>query len=125
MIIIHAFILQTAQTEDPVQHKGGKRKEKLTDEGLVLLQAGRKIDVSLMVTTKRKFRGRGGKDGAMAAMRTLQKDGLGKLVNKETSGTVPVCTFTLSCAPTIYFCGCRHTSFGRQICQWMRMERSS
>ena len=48
------------------------------------------LDVSHLVNIK-KFRHRGGKDGALSAMKTLEKDNLGKLVPKKAKGSVKVC----------------------------------
>ena len=39
---------------------------------------------------KKKFRNRGGRDGAMAAMRKLDEDGLGKLIMRKSKGSIRV-----------------------------------
>ena len=40
--------------------------------------------MSLLVNRKKKVRSRGGRDGALTAMRQLEEDGLGKLVLKKS-----------------------------------------
>ena len=47
------------------------------------------LDVSLLVNRK-KFRARGGHDGALDAMQRLEEDGMGKLVLKKSKGSVKV-----------------------------------
>ena len=49
---------------------------------------GRTLDVSLLVNRKKKFRSRGGRDGALGGMRQLEENGLGKLVLKKCKGSV-------------------------------------
>lgn len=51
---------------------------------------GKVLDVSHLVNKKRRFRGRGGINGAMEAMENLQKEGLGKLKIKTVKGTAKV-----------------------------------
>ena len=51
---------------------------------------GKTLDVSWLVNVKKKFRNRGGRDGALEAMKTLEEDGLGKLVLKKSKGSVKV-----------------------------------
>ena len=58
----------------------------VSNEAFVLTLPGDILDVS----NKKKFRTKGGKDGAISAMRNLEKDGLGKLVLKNTKGSVKV-----------------------------------
>ena len=52
--------------------------------GFVLCLPGQKLDVSLLINKKKKFRNRGGRDGAMAAMRKLDEDRLGKLIMRKS-----------------------------------------
>ena len=56
----------------------------------VLTLPGKILDVSLFVNRKKKVRSRGGRDGALAAMRQLEEDGLGKLVLKKSKGSIKV-----------------------------------
>ena len=51
---------------------------------------GKKLDVSLLVNRKKKFRTRGGCDGALDAMRQLETDGMGKLYRL-------IATFSFTC----------------------------
>ena len=39
---------------------------------------------------KKKFRSKGGRDGAMAAMRQLEEEGLGELVLRKSKGSIKV-----------------------------------
>ena len=48
---------------------------------LCLLQPGRTLDLSTLLILK-KCRCRGNKEGALAAMRLLEREGLGKLIPK-------------------------------------------
>ena len=45
---------------------------------------------------KKKFRNRGGRDGAISAMQALQDDGMGKLVLKKSKGSVKVYSLLIS-----------------------------
>ena len=62
----------------------------MSNEAFVLTLPGDILDVSFLLNKKKKFRTKGGKDGAISAMRNLEKDGLGKLVLKNTKGSVKV-----------------------------------
>ena len=62
-----------------------------SNEAFVLTLLGKKLDVSLLVNRKMKFRTRGGRDGALDAMRQLEIDGMGKLVLKKSKGSIKVC----------------------------------
>lgn len=62
-----------------------------SNEAFVLALPGKTLNVSLLVNRKKKFRSRGGRDGALAAMRHLEEDGLGKLVLKKSKGSIKVC----------------------------------
>ena len=59
------------------------------NEGLCLTLPGSQLDVSVMLKDK-KFRGRGNKEGALQALRKLDEDGLGKLQEKQTKGSIKV-----------------------------------
>ena len=61
-----------------------------SNEAFVLSLPGKILDVSLLVNRKKKFRGRGGRDGALDAMQRLEEDGMGKLVLKKSKGSVKV-----------------------------------
>ena len=63
----------------------------LSNEAMILRLPGRDIDVSNIVNVKKKFRGsRGGIEGALSAMRSLQADGLGELLVKNKKRSVEV-----------------------------------
>ena len=51
---------------------------------------GEVLDISVLVNKKKKFRSKGGRDGAMAAMRQLEEEGLGELVLKKSKGLIKV-----------------------------------
>ena len=55
----------------------------ISNEGFVLSLPGNLLDVSTLVNKKKKFRNRGGRDAAMAAMKNLEGEGLGKLILKK------------------------------------------
>ena len=57
-----------------------------SNEAFVLSLPGKILDVSLLVNRKKKFRARGGRDGALDAMQRLEEDGMGKLVLKKSKG---------------------------------------
>ena len=61
-----------------------------SNESYVLSLPGRILDVSALVNKKKKFRSRGGRDGALEAMRKLEEDGLGNLHVKKSKGSVKV-----------------------------------
>ena len=54
------------------------------NEGYILTLPGKSLDVSALVNKKKKFRSRGGKEGALAAMKKLEESGLGKLIVKKS-----------------------------------------
>lgn len=56
-----------------------------------------------VVNKKKKFRCRGGRDGALAAMKNLEKDGLGTLQVKSSKGTVKV--------SQLYLLQCKHDGY--------------
>ena len=62
----------------------------VSNEAFVLTLPGKTLDLSQLVNIKKKFRHRGGKDGALSAMKKLE-DGMGKLVVKKSKGSVKVC----------------------------------
>ena len=66
------------------------------NEAFVLLLLGKQLDVSFLVNQKKKFRSRGGRDGALKAMKNLEKSGIGKLVVKKSKGSIKVATFVQS-----------------------------
>ena len=61
-----------------------------SNEAFVLTLPGQYLDVSTLVNKKKKFRCRGGKDGALNAMKNLEESGLGKLVVKKSKGSIKV-----------------------------------
>ena len=66
------------------------RPKSSSNESFVLLLPGRQLDVSSLVNKRKKFRNRGGRDGALLAMKKLEENGLGKLVVKQSKGSVKV-----------------------------------
>jgi len=58
----------------------------------VLTLPGQHLDVSLLVIKKKKFRTRGGREGALEAMKKLEQKGMGKLVLKKSKGSIKVCS---------------------------------
>lgn len=70
---------------------------------MVLRLPGKIIDVSYIVNKKKKFRGnKGGIEGALASMKTLQEDGLGKLLVKSKKGSVEVSSVYLIRSECMY-----------------------
>ena len=67
------------------------QKESLSNETYVLTLSGKCLDVSHLVN-KKKFRSRGGRDGALNAMKHLEEDKLGKLAVKTEKGSIKVCS---------------------------------
>ena len=55
--------------------------QQLSNQTFCLLLPGSVLDLSSLLQSK-KFRARGNKDGALAAMRALEADGLGKLLER-------------------------------------------
>ena len=62
---------------------GDYDSNKMSNAAFTLLLPGRILDLSTLLSTK-KYRNRGNKDGALAAMKKLESDGLGKIKKKET-----------------------------------------
>lgn len=60
-----------------------------SNESFCLTLPGIYLDLSVLLKDK-KFRGRGNKEGALYAMRNLVKEGLGKLEEKQSKGSVKV-----------------------------------
>ena len=71
----------------------GKEQQQESTEALILGLPGQSLDVSHWVHKKRKFRHRGGIEGALQAMRNLQENEMGKLEQKKGKGSVKVCSF--------------------------------
>ena len=61
-----------------------------SNEAFVLMLPGKQLDVSFLVNTKKKFRNRGGRDGALEAMKNLENSGIGKLIVKKSKGSIKV-----------------------------------
>ena len=85
------------------ERKSSDKKEQLNNEAFVLTIPGNVLDVSLLVNKKKKFRCRAGRDGALAAMKNLEKDGLGTLQVKSSKGTVKV--------SQLYLLQCKHDGY--------------
>ena len=66
------------------------RQGNASNEAYVLLLPGKQLDVSQLGNKKKKFRTRGGRDGALSAMRNLETNGIGSLVLKASKGSVKV-----------------------------------
>ena len=58
-------------------------------KALCLTVPGAVLDLSALLKDK-KFRNRGNREGALKAMKILQDEGLGKLEEKRTHGSVKV-----------------------------------
>ena len=67
-----------------------------SNEAFVLLLPGKQLDVSFLVNHKKKFRNRGGQDGALEAMKNLENSGIGQLVVKKSKGSVKVAMYVHS-----------------------------
>ena len=63
-----------------------------SNESLVLTLTGKCLDVSGLVN-KKKFRFRGGKEGALKAMKQLEESELGKVIINKSKGSVKVCSY--------------------------------
>ena len=59
-----------------------------SNENLRLTLPGSQLDFSVLF--KEKFRGRSNKEGALQALRNLDDNGLGKLEEKQTKGSIKV-----------------------------------
>ena len=64
------------------------------NEAYSLSLPGKRLDISFLVNNKKKFRSRGGRDGAFIAMQNLENKGLGKIAVKSSRGSIKVCTYT-------------------------------
>ena len=62
----------------------------------MLTLPGKCLDVSHLVNKKKKFRSRGGREGALNAMKKLEENKLGKLAVKTGKGSIKVCFILLS-----------------------------
>ena len=82
--------LELVQAGDNCAHETAKEPHQESTEALVLCLPGESLDVSYWVHKKRKFRHRGGIEGAVQAMKNLQENGMGKL---EQSKGKKVCLF--------------------------------
>ena len=63
-------------------HTGDYDSSKMSNAAYTLALPGRILDLSTLLSNK-KYRNRGNKDGALAAMKKLENDGLGKIKKKE------------------------------------------
>lgn len=72
----------------------------------MLCLPGKRLDVSWLINKKKKFRNRGGRDGAMAAMKNLELDGLGNLLPRKSKGSIQVKSKTcVACVCSVCVCG--------------------
>ena len=78
-ICIHA--LYAVDTADTVCVNPSDRGN-MSTAAYCLLLTGATLDLSSLLSSK-KFRNKGGKEGALAAMRLLQSDGLGVLTGQK------------------------------------------
>ena len=65
----------------------------ISNESFVLTLPGKCLDVSIICNKRKKFWKRGGIDGALEAMKRLEKAGLGDLTLKSSKGSVKVSSF--------------------------------
>ena len=56
----------------------------------------------MQVNKKKKFRARGGHDGALDAMRRLEEDGTGKLAVKKSKRSIKVCYLAMGVPESRY-----------------------
>ena len=63
-------------------HTGDYDSSKMSNAAYTLALLGRILDLSTLSSNK-KYRNRSNKDGALAAMKKLENDGLGKIKKKE------------------------------------------
>ncbi len=84
--------LELMQASEGPTHGTDKEAPQESVETLVLTLLGESLDVSFWAHKKRRFRNRGGIEGAFQAMKHLQEDGMGKLQPKRVKGTVKVCS---------------------------------
>ena len=83
--------LELVQAGDDCTHETANEPQQESTEALVLSLPGQTLDVSYWVHKKRRFRHRGGIEGALQAMKNLQEDGMGKLEQKRGKGSVNAC----------------------------------
>ena len=85
--------LELVQAGDDSARENTKKSQQESTEALILGLPGECLDVSYWVHKKRRFRHRGGIEGALQAMKNLQENGMGKLEQKSKKGSVKVCLF--------------------------------
>lgn len=79
-----------------------KEPQHESTEALILGLPGQSLDVSYWVHKKRRFRSRGGIEGALHAMKNLQENGMGRLEQKRGKGSVKVCSLLFPCLLSHY-----------------------
>ena len=60
----------------------------------------KRLDVSLLVSKKKMFHARGGRDGSLDAKKQLEEDGMEELAAKKSKGSIMVC-FLVYWQPTL------------------------
>jgi hypothetical protein len=90
-LLLHIITAPTAHS-DPVAPK-------ISNEAFVLTLPGKSLDVSLLVNKKKKFRSRGGREGALQTMQQLEEEGLGRLVPKKAKGSIKTWDFEKTLIP--------------------------
>lgn len=85
--------LELMQAGDDSVCETTKEPQQESTEALILGLPGESLDVSYWVHKKRRFRHRGGIEGALKAMKNLQENGMGKLEQKKGKGSVKVSLF--------------------------------
>ena len=85
--------LELVQAGDPSAHATATETQQESTEALILGLPGDILDVSYWVNKKRRFRNRGGIEGALQAMKNLQKNKMGTLEQKKGKGSVKVRLF--------------------------------
>ena len=93
--------LELVQAGGPSVRETANETQQESTEALILGLPGETLDVSYWVHKKRKFRHRGGIEGALHAMKNLQADGMGTLDQKKGKGSVKVCLFIHASAVTL------------------------
>lgn len=81
--------LELVQAGDSA-HETSKEPQQESTEALILGLPGESLDVSYWVHKKRRFRHRGGIEGALHTMKKLQENGMGKLEQQKGKGSVKV-----------------------------------
>ena len=85
-LMVASYRIQTFTVQGTLQVSSSQK----STEAYILTLPGKCLDVSELVNKKKKFRNRGGREGALYAMQELAKDGMGELKEKKSKGSVKV-----------------------------------